>query len=72
MSASAAPQLLESTVIRDGLLFPEGPRWHEGKLWFSDMHGHRVMTVEADGTPAVAAECFFRPSGLDWGRGWLW
>ncbi len=50
-------------LLKD-LLFPEGPRWHDGKLWFSDIHGHRVMTVDAEGTPAVAVECFFRPSGL--------
>lgn len=51
-------------VLLEGLLFPEGPRWHEGHLWFSDIHQHRVMTVDLEGNPAVAAECFFRPSGL--------
>ena len=59
MSPAEAP-----TVLLDGLLFPEGPRWHEGRLWFSDIHQHRVMTVDLEGNPAVAAECFFRPSGL--------
>lgn len=23
-------------VLLDGLTFPEAPRWHEGRLWFSD------------------------------------
>ena len=32
-------------VLLDGLCFGEGPRWHDGKLWFSDMHAHRVMTA---------------------------
>ena len=36
-------------VLLDGILFPEGPRWHAGKLWFSDMHAHRVMTVDLAG-----------------------
>lgn len=51
-------------TLLDGLLFPESPRWHEGRLWFSDIHGHRVMTVTPDGEPAVVAECMFRPSGI--------
>jgi sugar lactone lactonase YvrE len=36
----------DTTVLLDGLLFPEGPRWHEEKLWFSDMQGLHVMTVD--------------------------
>src|SRR3989442_350677 len=27
----------------DGLQFGEGPRWHDGALWCSDMFGHRVL-----------------------------
>ena len=50
------------TVI-DGLSFPEGPRWHDGALWFSDIHGHRVYRV-ADGKPEIAAEINDRASGL--------
>ena len=52
------------SVLLDGLLFPEGPRWRDGRLWFSEMHQHRVMTVTPEGEPDVVAECFFRPSGL--------
>ncbi len=52
------------SVLLDGLLFPEGPRWHDGRLWFSEMHQHRVMTLTPEGEPDVVAECFFRPSGL--------
>ena len=32
------------TVV-DGLWFAEGPRWHDGALWCSDIHGHRVVRV---------------------------
>jgi sugar lactone lactonase YvrE len=52
--------------LLDGLYFPEGPRWHEGRLWFSDMHGHRVMTVGLDGTAATVVEVPAAPSGLGW------
>ena len=27
-------------TLLDGLAFGEGPRWHEGRLWLSDMHAH--------------------------------
>ena len=30
-------------TLLDGLAFGEGPRWHEDKLWFSDMHAQCVM-----------------------------
>jgi sugar lactone lactonase YvrE len=53
-------------VLLDGLAFPEGPRWHEGKLWFSDMHAHRVMTVDLDGRAETIVEVPGRPSGLGW------
>jgi sugar lactone lactonase YvrE len=53
-------------VLLDGLAFPEGPRWHEGKLWFSDMHAHRVMTVDLDGRSETIVEVPNRPSGLGW------
>jgi sugar lactone lactonase YvrE len=36
-----------TTLTAEGIIFPEGPRWHGGKLWFSDIHGERVMTVKA-------------------------
>ena len=36
----------KTRILLDGLLFPEGPRWHEEKLWFSDMQGLHVMTVD--------------------------
>ena len=56
----------------DGFYFTEGPRWHEGSLWFSDMHGHRVMRAPFDGNDltgeveAVATMDFDDPSGLGW------
>ena len=56
----------ESTprVILDGLIFPEGPRWRDGRLWFSDIHAHTVMSVDVEGGARVEAELSDRPSGL--------
>lgn len=39
-----------SEVLLEGLVFPECPRWHDGALWFADVHAHRVLRVGADGT----------------------
>jgi sugar lactone lactonase YvrE len=53
-----------SEVLAEGLTFPEGVRWHDGALWFSDMHAHVVLRqVPGEAPEAVAAvpEC---PSGL--------
>ena len=58
--------VLETRVLLDGLVFGEGPRWHDGKLWFSDMHAHRVMTVNLDGKTETVAEVPGQPSGLGW------
>ena len=52
-------------ILLDGLCFPEGPRWHDNKLFFSDMHAHRVMSVDLDGKSEVIVEVPNWPSGLD-------
>ena len=56
----SAPEVC--TVI-DGLSFPEGLRWHEGALWFSDIHAHRVYRF-VDGKTELAAQINDRASGL--------
>jgi sugar lactone lactonase YvrE len=57
---------VQRTLIADGLAFPEAPRWHDGKLWFSDFYTHQVMCVEADGRLVEAAHVPAQPSGLGW------
>lgn len=58
--------MLETTVLIDGLVFPESPRWHDGKLWFSDIHAHRVMTADLKGNAQTVVEVAGQPSGLGW------
>jgi len=55
-----------SETLLDGLCFPEGPRWHERHLWFSDMHAGRVMRVGLDGRAETVVEVAGEPSGLGW------
>jgi sugar lactone lactonase YvrE len=54
------------TTLLDGLSFGEGPRWHDGKLWFSDMHAQSVMTVDLDGRSEAVVSVPNDPSGLGW------
>lgn len=58
--------VLETKVLLDGLGFPEGPRWRDGKLWFSDMDDNRVMTVDLEGNAETIVEVAGGPSGLGW------
>jgi sugar lactone lactonase YvrE len=49
-----------------GLAFPESPRWHEGRLWFSDFYERRVLRVGEDGRVETVCEVPGQPSGLGW------
>jgi gluconolactonase len=35
--------------IATGFVFTEGPMWHKGALWFSDLRGNRMYSLSADG-----------------------
>ncbi len=52
--------------LAEGLCFGEGPRWHDGALWLSDMHAHQVIRVDLDGTVTPVVEVEQCPSGLGW------
>jgi sugar lactone lactonase YvrE len=54
----------DTQLLADGFVFLEGPRWHDGSLWVSDQHGHKVFRVEMDGTKTTVAEFEDMPSGL--------
>ena len=56
----------DTKILLDGLFFPEGPRWHGEKLWFSDMQGLHVMTVDLNGNAEKIVEVKASPSGLGW------
>jgi len=57
-------QEFQPRPLLDGLVFPEGPRWHNDRLWFSDMHAHAIFTVDLAGTQERIANVPERPSGL--------
>jgi sugar lactone lactonase YvrE len=54
------------TTLLDKLNFPEGPRWHNDRLFFSDMHAHKVIAVDLNGRTETICEVPQAPSGLGW------
>jgi sugar lactone lactonase YvrE len=53
--------------LAKGFAFPEGPRWHDGALFFSDQHDRRVVRVDVDtGAADTVVEVDQQPSGLGW------
>ncbi len=52
--------------LATGLTFPEGPRWRDGKLWFSDFYSHAVYTVDLSGKLEKQIDVPGQPSGLGW------
>jgi sugar lactone lactonase YvrE len=56
--------MAEPVVLRADITFGEAPRWFEGRLWFSDMHGHAVWAMTPDGEAEKILEVPHHPSGL--------
>jgi sugar lactone lactonase YvrE len=60
-------ETFRADVVRDGLRFGEAPRWHGGRLWYSDFYRHGVFSMAADGSDERReATVDQQPSGLGW------
>jgi sugar lactone lactonase YvrE len=56
-----------STPLADKRYFCEGPRWHDGRFWFSDFYAHEVCSVGLGGDVRVELSLGNeQPSGLGW------
>ena len=53
-------------TLTEGIHFGEGPRWHQGRLWFSDFYSSRVCSVSPEGDLRTELELEGRSSGLGW------
>ena len=60
-----AVEAIEPVPFIDGIVYGEGPRWHNDRLWFSDGPPGRVCSVGETGDVAVEAEVA-HASGLGW------
>ena len=56
----------QTKILLTDLTFPEGPRWHEGRLWFSDFYAHEVVAVDMAGQRETIVKVPGQPSGLGW------
>lgn len=61
MAAKVVPR-----VLLEGIAFPESPRWHDGRLWFSDWVAHQVIALDPDGEHEVITEVDAFPFSIDW------
>jgi sugar lactone lactonase YvrE len=56
----------ELRTLLTGLVFGESPRWHDGRLWFSDMGAEQVAAVDLEGNSEVVAHVPAMPMGTGW------
>ncbi len=59
-------ETLTAEPFVSGLYFGECPRWHEGRLWYSDFFDHAVFSVSPDGERKAEAEFDWESAGLGW------
>jgi YD repeat-containing protein len=59
-------RMATTSVLVEGIVFGEGPRWRDGRLYFSDMHADRVVAVDPAGRLEAIVDVPGRPSGLGW------
>ncbi|WP_328396965.1 SMP-30/gluconolactonase/LRE family protein [Nocardia sp. NBC_00416] len=52
-------------VLLEGIVFGESPRWHGGKLWFSDWGAGQVIAVDGPGRSEVIASVPSFPMCID-------
>jgi sugar lactone lactonase YvrE len=59
-------ETLTAEPFIDGLYFGECPRWHEGRLWYSDFFDNTVFSVSPEGDRRVEVSFDGEPAGLGW------
>jgi sugar lactone lactonase YvrE len=57
---------LHAEPFLSGLYFGECPRWHEGRLWYSDFFDHAVFSVSSSGERRTEVDFDGEPAGLGW------
>ncbi len=49
----------EARVLMEDIVFGESPRWHDGRLWFSDWGAQQIVAVDPRGTREVVLDVDF-------------
>ncbi|KAI0189071.1 calcium-dependent phosphotriesterase [Astrocystis sublimbata] len=61
----AEPKCLSAQLLADGMFFGESPRFHNGRLYMSDMTGHKIYIIDpVSGSKQVLTEVANQPNGL--------
>jgi sugar lactone lactonase YvrE len=63
---TTAPTARQSEPFVDDLCFSESPRWHDGRLWFSDFYDSAVYSVDPAGRRRQEVDVPGQPGGLGW------
>jgi sugar lactone lactonase YvrE len=58
----------ETKVLLDGFGMGESPRWHEGRLWFSNWGTNEITALDLEGTAEVIGS---GGGGAGWAVDWL-
>ena len=57
----------EMKTLLTGLAMGESPRWHDGRLWFSDWGAQEIITTDLEGNRKVVLRVpFSLPFCIDW------
>jgi sugar lactone lactonase YvrE len=56
----------EPQVLMEGIGLGESPRWHEGRLWFSDWVAQEVIALDPGGESEVITNVRSLPFSIDW------
>jgi len=54
----------QASLFADDFIFLEAPRWHDGRLWVSDVFDMKVYTLAQDGARALVRQVPHRPCGI--------
>lgn len=54
----------QTQIFAEDFTFLEGPRWHEGRLWLSDIWDYTVFAIDENGAREAIVRVPERPSGL--------
>jgi len=64
---SSESSMAEAQILLTGLGFGESPRWHEGRLWFSNWGMQEVVAVDLEGNSQVMVRVpTTLPFCIDW------
>ncbi len=56
----------DQRTLMTGIGFGESPRWHQGRLWFSDWIAEEVIALDPGGESEVITKVHSLPFSIDW------